>query len=401
MTVKYSIVIPTRNRAEYLPYAIKSVLDSQRKDIELIVSNNFSSDATEEILSKITDPRLKVITPDLDLPMAGHYEFAISKAKGEWITILGDDDAVMPYIFESLDKHIQENPQVDIISSIRSYYFWKGCEDIYKDAVINYFSSSKTKLRSTKKDLMSVLKGLRSCFDMPQLYTTCMIKQSLYREIKGNSNGYFYHSIIPDMYSVVALCLSRDQYLRVEEPLFWVGTSNKSMGRSNRIYKDAEQFECNSLNKNMHVPRKISEEISYVLHSGSFGPMYIFECLLQSPLKNRLFRKSSIRKITFSAVLNNIKKKKKLDLDQDHLIKELIIESRKYGISKKSLYFTSFYLRIIYWLLKFQKLLSLNFYVIRFNLSPFCHKLRSNNRLKFPTILEASYAVADMLKANK
>lgn len=399
MTIKYSIVIPTRNRAKYLPYAIKSVLYSSRKDIELIISNNFSSDATQEILSKITDPRLKVITPDTTLPMSGHYEFAISKAKGEWITILGDDDAVMPYIFESLDQHIQKNPQIDIISSIRSYYFWKGCEDYYKDAVINYFSSSKTKLRSTKKDLMSVLKGLRSCFDMPQLYTTCIIKRSLYNEIKVNSNGYFYHSIIPDMYSVVALCLSRNQYLRVEEPLFWVGTSNKSLGISNRIYKDAEQFGGNSTSKNMHFPRKISDEVSHLLHSSGFGPMYIFECILKSPLKNQIFNLNKIRKIVLCAILNIVKKRDKLD--QKHVIKEIMINSRKYSISKKSLYFCALNLQILNWYLKFKKFLSINFYTNRFNLSLNSYKFISNDRSKFPTILDAFNAIAVALKKNK
>ena len=102
MIIKYSIVIPTRNRAEYLPYAIQSVLDAARNDVELIVSNNFSTDATPQTLSGIEDPRLRVISPNVSLPMAGHYEFAISHATGDWITILGDDDAVMPYFFESL-----------------------------------------------------------------------------------------------------------------------------------------------------------------------------------------------------------------------------------------------------------------------------------------------------------
>lgn len=399
MTIKYSIVIPTRNRAEYLPYAIKSVLHSSRKDIELIVSNNFSSDKTEEILSKITDSRLKVITPDLVLPMAGHYEFAISQARGEWITILGDDDAVMPYIFESLDQHIQKNPQIDIISSIRSYYFWKGCEDYYNDSVINYYSSSKTKLRSTKKDLMLVLKGLRSCFDMPQLYTTCMIKRSLYNEIRANSNGYFYHSIIPDMYSIVALCISRDQYLRVEEPLFWVGTSNKSLGISDRIYKDAEQFDSNSTGKNIKVPRKISDEVSYILHSSGFGPMYIFECILQTPLKNQFFNLNRIRKIVLCAILITAKKQNKLG--QNRLIKEIINESRKYGISEKSLFFLTLNLRILNWYLKFKKIFSLNFYINRFNFSLNTYKFNSNDRSKFPTILDASIAINDILKKNK
>lgn len=228
MKIKYSIVIPTRNRDEYLQYAIQSVINSPRKDIELIVSNNHSTDETKEILKKIVDPRVKIITPQNDLPMAGHYEFAIGHAKGEWITILGDDDAVMPHIFETLDSYISQYPDIDIISSARAYYFWKGCEDLYGQSVVIFKSHTKVELRSTKKDLIKVSQGLRSCFDMPQIYTTGIIKRSLYEEIKNKSGGFFYHSIIPDIYSVVALCLSRDKYLRVEEPLFWVGTSNKS-----------------------------------------------------------------------------------------------------------------------------------------------------------------------------
>ena len=396
MKIKYSVVIPTRNRAEYLPYAIKSVLDTPRKDIELIISNNFSSDNTQEILSKITDSRLKVISPNVVLPMAGHYEFAVRHAKGEWITILGDDDAVMPYIFESLDKHIKKNDHIDIISSVRSYYTWEGCEDIYGNDVVNYFSRPKSKIRSTKKDLMSVLKGLRSCFEMPQLYTTCFIKKSLYKEIKAKSNGCFYHSIIPDMYSVVALCLSRDKYLRVEEPLFWVGTSNKSLGISDRIYKDAEHFKSNSIIKNICVPRKLSNKVSYFLHSSSFGPMYIFECLLQSPYKDELFEENKIRNLVLSAILNISQKRKKNE--KYFLINEIFQECNRYGISRINLYLTSYILKLDFFIFYCTNFI-VNFLKKTGLVS--ANKLKSSNRIEFPTILDASNAITNILKKNK
>ena len=312
MNIKYSIVIPTRNRAEYVKYAIQSVLKSPRKDIELIVSNNFSSDLTKEVLSKITDSRLKVISPDFALPMAGHYEFAISKARGEWITILGDDDALMPYFFISLDKYIKNFPNVDIISSARAYYFWKGCEDRYGEIVVNYNLKFNSQLRSTKKDLMSVIKGSRSCFDMPQIYTTCIIKRELFEEIKFNSGGNFYHSIIPDMYSVMALCLSRDKYLRIEEPLFWVGTSNKSIGRADLIYKDAKSFNANKKNNHINIPTEISNDVSYILHSNKFHPMYMLECFLKTPLNKSSYNTKKTKAIVLASVLNILKKRSKI-----------------------------------------------------------------------------------------
>lgn len=345
MTIKYSIVIPTRNRAYYLKYAIKSVLSSQRQDIELVVSNNFSSDETLKVISEINDPRMLVVSPDTPLPMAGHYEFAISKARGEWITILGDDDAVMPYIFESLDKYILKYSNVDIISSARAYYFWPGCEDIYGDLVIAYSSKFKEKIRSTKNDLYKALLGLRPCFDMPQLYTTGIIKKSLYEEIKFKSAGYFYYSIIPDMYSAVAICLARNSYLRVEEPLFWTGTSNKSTGISNRIYLDAKHLTEKSTNNFSEVPKKISDDISYYLHSNGFGCLYIYECLLQSPLTNKRLRASNwLRTLVLAAVYNQSKKKIE---ERSKLMKEICLECKNYKIPELKFKLISFILFII------------------------------------------------------
>jgi glycosyltransferase involved in cell wall biosynthesis len=392
MIIKYSIVIPTRNRAEYLSYAIKSVLNSKRSDIELIVSNNFSTDKTQEILSNISDPRIKIISPNVTLPMAGHYEFAISQAKGEWITILGDDDAVMPYIFESLDKYIKKYPNIDIISSVRAYYFWKGCEDVNGNAVVRYQSNFKAQLRSTRKDLISVLKGLRICFNMPQIYTTCMVRRSLYEEIKVKSGGCFYHSIIPDMYSVVALCLSRNKYLRVEEPLFWVGTSNKSLGRSDRIYKDAEKFRDDIMGKHICVPKKISSYVSYFLHSSSFSPYFIFECLLQSPLNSEMYSSKKIKTIVLAAVMNISKKREKFE--KISLKKEIYLECNRYSISSKSLFFTTCKLQAEKNLLF---LIDLPYRILRKIglLSPWV--IRSNNRQKYLTILSASDAVKVLL----
>jgi len=305
-------VIPTKNRAYYLKYAIKSVLSSPRQDIELVVSNNFSSDETSKILSEINDSRMRVVSPDIALPMASHYEFAISKARGDWITILGDDDAVMPYIFESLDKYILNYSNVDIISSARAYYFWEGCENIYGDLVVAYSSKFKDKIRSTKNDLYKALLGLRNFTDMPQLYTTGVIKKSLYEEIKLKCSGYFYHSIIPDVYSAVAICLARNSYLRIEEPLFWTGTSNKSLGISNRIYLDAKHLTEKLKNNSIKIPKNISADISYYLHLNQFSCMYFYECLLQCPLTSKSFRASHwLRTLVLARVYNESKKKKK------------------------------------------------------------------------------------------
>ena len=398
MPVKYSIVIPTRNREEYLPYAVHSVLDSDRDDIELVVSNNHSNDSTGKFLSELNDPRLRVIQPSVVLPMAGHYEFAINEARGDWITLLGDDDAVMPYIFERMDHYIEKYTDTEIISSARAYYVWEGSEDLYGNSVVSYQSTQEATLRSTKRDLMSVLKGARSCFDMPQIYTTSMIKRSLYEEIKSKSGGCFYHSIIPDMYSVVALCLSCSTYLRVEEPLFWVGTSNKSLGRSDRIYRDAEQFNEDYRAEYPCVPQKISEQIAYTIHSNAFSAMYIYECLLSSPLKQQEDLSSHLRLKVLAAVLTDLRSNNREDSERKEVINAIREECQSHGISLvfvRAISMMNLLRSRLHWLFPLPARVMRRLGLSRKHIS-----LRSTIRVDFPTITEASNAVMQVRKQN-
>ena len=56
-----SIVIPTYNHAEYLQQALQSVIDQTFHDWEAIIVNNFSDDATLQIIEQFDEPRFRVI----------------------------------------------------------------------------------------------------------------------------------------------------------------------------------------------------------------------------------------------------------------------------------------------------------------------------------------------------
>lgn len=394
---KYTIVIPTRNREEYLPYAIESVLSSDRDDIELIVSNNHSLDGTAAYLSTLTDARVKVVMPSAELPMSSHYEFALSQATGEWVTILGDDDAVMPYLFERLDRLTTKYPGVSIISSERAYYFWEGCEDLYGESVVAYWGGGGARLRSTKKDLILALAGLRSCFDLPQIYTTCVVKTSLINRVKGFCGGKFFHSIIPDMYSAVALSLAEKTYLRVEEPLFWTGTSNKSMGRSDRIYKDSELSTQRSNENAKSDTLKLHDEIPKKLHILGFGSLYLYEALLHCPLPQGFWKSPRIKAIVYASLLVNAQAVSiARGVDKDGLVSDIHAEIRRTNVS--FLYLKSIIV-LITTLSAIQKIFSLPRIFLR-KVRRWIKKdvVVSTSREGFNTILDASRAVEDVLR---
>ena len=221
--------------------SIKSILiidlEFQLKNYTLLSQQDslILSFKTQEILLlhdqiKLYDDRLKVVSPPKKLSMAGHYEWCIDQADSEWLTIIGDDDGIMPGFFDYMDYLTNKWTQVEAISFKRAYFFWPGAEKIFGNIVLHYHKSKNEKLLSSKSMLLKVFSSIKEHYDLPQLYTNNMIRKSLINRIKSKSKGKFYHEMTPDVYSGVVIALSIKNYLRVDRPIFWTGSSPKSLG---------------------------------------------------------------------------------------------------------------------------------------------------------------------------
>jgi len=93
-----SVYLPTRNRAALLAGAIDSVLRQNCTDLELIVVDDASTDATAAVLAAAArrDPRVRVLRRDRVGGPAAARNTAIRSARGEFITGLDDDDRMLP-----------------------------------------------------------------------------------------------------------------------------------------------------------------------------------------------------------------------------------------------------------------------------------------------------------------
>ena len=87
-----SIVLPTYKRAHVLPHAIGSVLSQSYGNLELIVVDDNSPDATRDVVASFGDPRIRYVRnePNLKLPRALNRGFAL--ARGEYLTWTSDDN---------------------------------------------------------------------------------------------------------------------------------------------------------------------------------------------------------------------------------------------------------------------------------------------------------------------
>ncbi|MDR1896784.1 MAG: glycosyltransferase [Prevotellaceae bacterium] len=316
---KYTIIIPTRNSLEYLKDAIESVLSQPFSDYELIVSDNHSDDDTHEYVNSISHPNLRLIKPGKGLSMVDHWEWALTYATGEWIVFLGADDGVMPYFFELAEflTRKAENKNIKVINSVRAYFFWDGCQNVYGDKSISYAAHAKCVVRQSKLELLDATIGLSNYLYLPQMYTASIVHISLVQTAKAKNDGAFYSSLIPDANGAAIICSIEDKYLESLIPLGWIGSSPKSNGLIFSIDKDKFKKE-NSLNFDSTIIQW--HPLAGVFNKGVDArnvdnfKMYLFEALmqtqhLQKPFWAKIYNSRWFKTMLFATVYNQIKKK--------------------------------------------------------------------------------------------
>jgi len=122
-----SVIIPTYNRARYLPEAIESVLGQTYKDIEIIVVDDGSTDDTREKLRPYMD-RIKYVHTDNGGP-ARARNVGMRMARGKYIAFLDSDDHYYPYKIEVQAGFLDGHDDVALVCSEFSAFSDKGILD--------------------------------------------------------------------------------------------------------------------------------------------------------------------------------------------------------------------------------------------------------------------------------
>jgi GT2 family glycosyltransferase len=108
------VVIPTRNRPKLLASAVNSVLACDYPEFNVLVIDQSSSDASEQVLSDIGDPRLKYVHLD-KIGAAPARNLGMKLATTPIIAFTDDDCRVPPDWLKSIDRALEDNPDVDMV----------------------------------------------------------------------------------------------------------------------------------------------------------------------------------------------------------------------------------------------------------------------------------------------
>lgn len=119
---KVSVLIPTYNYGRYIGEAIQSVLDQDMRDIEILISDDASTDNTAEVVAPFVerDSRVRYIRHEQNLGMVANWEWCLQQAQGEYVKYLfADDKFTFPYSLRYLCDMLDQHPEAVFSYSAR------------------------------------------------------------------------------------------------------------------------------------------------------------------------------------------------------------------------------------------------------------------------------------------
>ncbi len=271
---KFTIVIPTRERADTLQHSLRTCTTQDYDNLTIIVSDNCSRDSTRDVVASFADPRIHYVNTGQRLSMSHNWEFALSHVGDGFVTYLGDDDGLLPNAVSDSDALLTEtglsainmNPNTDL-------YLWPSYFNKRQASMMKVSFQNGFEIRDGNTELQKLMRCQQEHSPIPCVYTS-FIDMAVINQVKRVSKTLF-RSQIPDSYSAVALANTIGKYVYAKRRLRLNGISSHSTGSSQFNY-DANQQAADLFSNEVSIPFHPD-----MIYSASYSYM-IAENFLQS-----------------------------------------------------------------------------------------------------------------------
>jgi glycosyltransferase involved in cell wall biosynthesis len=238
----FSIIIPTKQRHDTLKSSVQSVLNQTSDNFEIIVTDNFSTPETFEVVSSFSDPRIKYYRASSSLSMADNWELGLSKSIGDYIFILGDDDALMPDALEIANELISLYDH-KIISWNRFFYAWDSSIVPWLRNHLGVNLQQTAELRNSRNTLRKFYQDQAEYEQLPMAYNS-FIHRSIIDQVKLINDRYF-DTHCPDAFSGIVNAHFSESHLYLYRALSITGTSGHSNGAAH-LFPSLNKSDSNS-----------------------------------------------------------------------------------------------------------------------------------------------------------
>ena len=160
-----TIGISTYNRARgYLPHALGSAVAQSYPSLEIVVSDNCSTDDTEAVVAGFADPRIRYFRQATNIGANNNFNFCLSQARGAYFLLLHDDDLIDPDFVQTCVTSVKGNIGVGVIRT--------GTRRIDSADVVQHQTFNRVGGLSTAEFFLGWFSGTTSLYLCSTLYNT-------------------------------------------------------------------------------------------------------------------------------------------------------------------------------------------------------------------------------------
>jgi len=235
MTLKFSVLLPTRNRLEYLRYAVETVRRQDYDDWEIVIADNNSDDDIAGFVQELDDSRIKYSRSNRFLPVTDNWNRALELSSGDLVIMLGDDDGLMKGYFTRAQNLVAKFDSPDLIYSSGYLYAYPGVLPKYPDGILHHYRNA-TFLQAESDPFLfsheSAMKLVHDSLDFKMKFTYNMQYSLFGRSLVDDllRDGPFFQSPFPDYYATNVMFMKAKKILIDPEPTVAVGITPKSYG---------------------------------------------------------------------------------------------------------------------------------------------------------------------------
>jgi hypothetical protein len=226
-TPRFSIVIPTRDRADTLRHALATCLAQDFDDYEVVVCDNPAMPATQAAVAACGSARVRYVAAPRVLAMSDNWELAVSEARGEYVHVLGDDDGLLPSALRQADAVI-EAQRARAVRWDAALYTWPTLA-LPGDADYLRLPMGGGPRGVDFREALARVVRFEACYTtLPMIYNA-LVHRDLLAQLRARV-GRVFPGHYPDVYSGFALGAVAGHFVSLGRPLSVAGLSGHSNG---------------------------------------------------------------------------------------------------------------------------------------------------------------------------
>ena len=230
--MRFSILLPTRNRLEFLEQAVESVLVQDHDDWQIVISDNASTDDVAGYVARTGDGRVTYARLPEPVDVTSNWNAVWERAEGEYLIMLGDDDCLMRGALAYLDEQLRTHGSPDMVYMSALCFAYPGVlpdhpQGRLQSSYASFLDGVEHPVLLAHETAVAAVQdamAFRVRFGFNMQY--CVVR----RDFAGSLPGPFFRSPYPDYYAMCRALCEAQSILLCPYPLVTIGITPRSFG---------------------------------------------------------------------------------------------------------------------------------------------------------------------------